>query len=160
MRTTISWDADGPFDAAGKISISMCSAALLDGFIRSWLQFTAGPVFFVAWCLDLPYCLVLCSSIWLLNFTRNIAPVKAVRRPGVTMATCIWHYQMSLSSRAHHIQNGLSFFPSAAIFSQALLHPYMSDCTFIHKSTAETHQREINRIWRPTDTYVALTSKH
>lgn len=45
MRTTISWLADGPFDAVGKISIFMCSAAPLDAFIRSRLQFTAGPVF-------------------------------------------------------------------------------------------------------------------
>lgn len=68
----------------------------------------------------------LCSSIWLLNFTRNIATVKAVRRPGVAMATCIWHYQMSLSSRAHHIRNGLSFFPRQLRYSAG--HFYIPTC--------------------------------
>lgn len=69
-----------------------------------------------------------------------------------------------IKCRSHHelitSEMAFPFSPSAAILSRALSHPYMSDCTFIHKSAAETHQREINRIWRPTDTCVALTSKH
>lgn len=110
MRTTISWLADRPFDAVGKISIFMCSAAPLDAFIRSRQQFTAVPVFLCRLTPESSVLFVFCSSICLWNIGWNVATVKLVRRAGVTMIMCIWHYQMSLSSQAHHIQNGLYFF--------------------------------------------------